>query len=505
MQFLNDLSQKAKITLTLLIVSFALLCFFAINLMSSSELSGKMQNNVTLGELGVRITLLLHETQEERGMTAGYLGSGGVNFASELPKQRELNTDLRSKELRHYIEKAKVFEQDPQLVKKLSDAIGELEVIEDVRQRIDKQTISTGKAVSYYSKMNKLFINSVAQISYLIENIEVSKLIAAYSSYIHIKEFAGLERAVMTNTFARDSFGMGMLAKFQLSVAEQNLHIEKFNKNTTDNNRTYSQNRLSGSTVDELKKMRRVAFSKSEAGGFAIDPNIWFKTSSSWIELLKEVEDHLSKELIAVAGTIHKSAKIQYENYLIFTIVSSAVTLFLTVIFASEIKNSKLGEHKHVESGKEIEISEQIPVVQEVANSLGTTAGGVENINRLVTLATESQIDLKNHQQAIIQGVENGHNFFLIELKFSGDPAVRKIEFDKIRYLIQSVGKVIATDPENPESGANFIKDNQSLLLVTVLEKDLLLSLVNLPENCVRNLVLPETIQPAQEPAILTA
>ena len=39
--------------------------------------------------LSTKIGALVHETQKERGMTAGFIESKGVKFKEELPKQRE--------------------------------------------------------------------------------------------------------------------------------------------------------------------------------------------------------------------------------------------------------------------------------------------------------------------------------------------------------------------------------------------------------------------------------
>jgi len=45
-------------------------------------------------ELSIRISALVHETQKERGATAGYLGSNGENFVTELNAQQK-NTDKK--------------------------------------------------------------------------------------------------------------------------------------------------------------------------------------------------------------------------------------------------------------------------------------------------------------------------------------------------------------------------------------------------------------------------
>ncbi len=41
-----------------------------------------------LTSLSVKIGALVHETQKERGRTAGFIGGGGKKFITELPAQR---------------------------------------------------------------------------------------------------------------------------------------------------------------------------------------------------------------------------------------------------------------------------------------------------------------------------------------------------------------------------------------------------------------------------------
>jgi len=48
--------------------------------------------------LSTKIGAMVHETQKERGMTAGYLGSKGEKFSTKLPGQRS-NVDIKKREL----------------------------------------------------------------------------------------------------------------------------------------------------------------------------------------------------------------------------------------------------------------------------------------------------------------------------------------------------------------------------------------------------------------------
>ena len=55
-----------------------------------------------LNVLSQKLSLLIHETQKERGASAGFIGSKGSKFTQILPKQRVL-TDKRNNELTSYL------------------------------------------------------------------------------------------------------------------------------------------------------------------------------------------------------------------------------------------------------------------------------------------------------------------------------------------------------------------------------------------------------------------
>lgn len=65
---------------------------------TASEMSDINQ----LVTLGTKISTLVHETQKERGRTAGFMGSRGQSFGKELEQQR-LNTNEKAAELQEFL------------------------------------------------------------------------------------------------------------------------------------------------------------------------------------------------------------------------------------------------------------------------------------------------------------------------------------------------------------------------------------------------------------------
>ena len=79
--------------------------------------NSKLKKLDRLVEFSAKISLLVHETQKERGMSAGYLGSKGKKFADKLPSQRAL-TDNRIKELKKFLNGFDFSDYSPEIKEK---------------------------------------------------------------------------------------------------------------------------------------------------------------------------------------------------------------------------------------------------------------------------------------------------------------------------------------------------------------------------------------------------
>jgi len=98
MNSIKNLAIKKKL---LLLISLPLLglLFFSITQNISIYKEIKEADKIEIGIHFTRaISQLLHETQRERGFTAGFIGSEGNNFKKQLISQRKI-TDLKIKSL----------------------------------------------------------------------------------------------------------------------------------------------------------------------------------------------------------------------------------------------------------------------------------------------------------------------------------------------------------------------------------------------------------------------
>ncbi|MEO5367981.1 MAG: nitrate- and nitrite sensing domain-containing protein, partial [Magnetococcus sp. WYHC-3] len=226
MNLLQRVSLRTQFVVMLLVPLAGLIWFGMEGVWSKHLLVGKMEDMAQLSTFAVRVSALVHETQRERGMTAGFLGSKGQKFRNELAEQRP-GTETQSRRLRDTLAGFDPSRFGRALAEPLANAMRRLDDLSAVRQRVDNLQITGPEAIAHYTDMNSDFLRATGEIAQL----SVAELSPMASSYVHFllaKERAGIERAVLSNTFAADRFGPGMYRRFGELVSEQDTYLQMF-------------------------------------------------------------------------------------------------------------------------------------------------------------------------------------------------------------------------------------------------------------------------------------
>ena len=290
--FLNNLKIKNKL---LLLVSFPLmaLLYFSIHISYNSYVVGKNVEQATeLTKMATKISKLLHETQKERGMTAGYLGSKGKNFSDKLPNQR-LSTNKVLGEFKEYTKTMTKEIYPEEFNYAIVNAINAMNNINEIRSKVDSQTIKLKDAISFYTNNNKKFLDLINFSVRLDKVPEVIKDVAAFNAFLQAKERAGIERAVGASTLAADRYGHGMRGKFANLIAAQDSYLATFRGYSSKVENNYFDKVMVGPDIDEVNRIRKVLLEANEIGGFNISAEYWFKTITTKIGLLKKVENYI--------------------------------------------------------------------------------------------------------------------------------------------------------------------------------------------------------------------
>jgi len=286
--------------------------------------NAKLLNSV---KLAVSISNLVHETQKERGATAGYVGSKGKNFTKRLPAQR-LNTDAKLKIMQDTLKSIGTSTLNNESKKYLNLGLKELARLQTIRDGATNLTMGGAKVIGYYTNMHAIFINMIGALPKDATNVYEAKDLLAWYNFIMSKERAGIERAVMSNTFARNKFLPNMKEKFTKLVTEQDAYLVSFEKSASKKIIDFYKKTVTGETIDEVKRMRTIAFNAKTVGGFNIDYKHWFDSITVKINLLKKVDDNLSSGL---EETIRELISQMHNSLYITLIIISFIILFILI------------------------------------------------------------------------------------------------------------------------------------------------------------------------------
>jgi methyl-accepting chemotaxis protein len=357
---MKTLSIKTKLLLLSLVPLIALIYFTTQQTIQNIHFKNELEHTQKLVDLSKKISLLIHETQKERGMSAGYIGSHGVRFRDMLPKQRGA-TNKRRKEFETLINNFD-FTDYPLLQKHLNTIKHTLSLLDKKRLKVTNQEYSLKDTVSYYTGLNNVLLDAVSEIAKQSPSNEITKMLAGYTAFLKAKERAGIERAVLSSVFAQNSFPDGYYKKFIRLVSLQDAYLDTFEHISPKNIVDFYNKKMQDPSIKETNKLRAIADQKATIGNFGIDSEYWFNTITKKINILKEIDDKIAQEITAKIETLATSS--MHSVYLgIFVILfTSLLALFMIRDIDQRIKNLK-DTINYIASEKEF--SRDIPITSE--------------------------------------------------------------------------------------------------------------------------------------------
>ena len=297
---LKNLALKWKLILCLSIPMIAM-SYFAMNSMSfyaKGKDNAKMMTDLV--QLTIRIGSLVHELQIERGMTAGYLGSKGKSFATELQSQRRL-TDEAHLALTEYAESldATLFTPDIQRSRRfIKEKIAQLN---SHRSAVITQNIKNSDGIAFYTELDNALIEAVGAIAKTSPSSQIALLSMAYKNYMYVKESAGVERAVLALVFAQDAFEDDQFKTVVELISAQTNSENSFLATATEEQKQFYKKTMEHPSVIEAARLEALALRKVWTGLFRVDPNHWEQIQTEKINLMKSIEDKLASDVMVVA------------------------------------------------------------------------------------------------------------------------------------------------------------------------------------------------------------
>jgi len=333
------------------------------------------------------IANLLHQVQNERGMTAGYLSSKGKSFSDKLQAQRE-STDEHIKVFKSKLKNINYSLYPKSMKKNMKVSLELISIIYKLRDNVTNFNIKTKDALAYYTSINSGFLDSIAIAISIMEGNKDTRDVVAYYNFLMAKERAGLERAVLANAFVRNKLSNEMNLKLNTLIIEQETFIKSCLAVANDSVKNYYKKTMTHSAINEVQKMRDIAQNSSEIGGFGIDGTYWFDTITKKINLLKQVDDYISNALLKDASQKYEQETSSLFIYAFIVSLLMISSLFLAFLTSKNISESTekisygikqflefLGHHHNVIEKIDIDSKDEMGTIAKMVND------NVEKIN----------------------------------------------------------------------------------------------------------------------------
>lgn len=334
-----DVLKNLRIrTLILLLVLLPLTGFAVIagyTVVQKARLAMAMEQLRDLTDLAPTISSLVHELQKERGVSAGFIGSGGDgSFQQRLATQRR-STDSALQDYETAISELDASPYGPELARHLMIVESCLAELDDARSGVSTLDFTVGDMASYYTGTIMDLLSMIEYMATISPDERIGQTLTGYIALLHAKERAGVERAMGTNGFSNGAFAPAVHQRFTSLIAEQNAFLSMFAIYATPEERAFLRDTVQGRDVDAVEEMRELAIASAYGGSIeGIAGSVWFDTITEKINLLRVVEERIAADLDAKSAEILDAAQSAAILTTIITITYLTLVMALAFVIA---------------------------------------------------------------------------------------------------------------------------------------------------------------------------
>lgn len=273
------------------------------------------------------VLALVHETQKERGASAGFIGSQGQKFQSNLTQQHRMTesqlTKLKS-EVIHW-------DLSEEMTRELNILLQKFDQLDTVRRKVSSLSMSLPEALKYYTDINNQGLHIVITAARLSRDYIVATELMAIYNFSSAKESAGVERAVLSNVFAQDKFTPALRTRYTQLHTKQEVYLAEALEASPPEMKAMFSAALNSRAMKNVDAFRATVAGRDS--GFRQEPEAWFSAATQRINALKEAEEKALTLVDKTAIKIQEEAVIVLVVELIILVIGLLITaaLFISI------------------------------------------------------------------------------------------------------------------------------------------------------------------------------
>lgn len=345
---------------------------------------------------------LVHELQSERGMTAGFLASGGSEATTTALKAQRLKSDSMLAQAVQTVTHLKNVSTTNPNANPADQSLAALrQALTAKRQEVDAKALPGGAAIQWYSGRISAIIDTIDSAVGDAPSVEFAQQIRAYSYLVSFKEYAGRERAAINGTLtANKPMAPEAMAQLIGNIARQE-NFEKLYRQTASAAQVQSLTQaLDKPGVKEALTMRNEVLKKATEGDYGIAPSAWWAAISEKMNILKAQDDQLTKQLSELASqrTNKSTQNFVWASVLtfLFGLIFLGLTYWVTQSIQKPLYSLQSAINKIAES---FDLSHRVKVRGSDEIALTSTA-----FNRMLQVIADALVEVNVTMESLAQG-----------------------------------------------------------------------------------------------------
>jgi anti-sigma regulatory factor (Ser/Thr protein kinase) len=382
-RLLGNAPIRYKLWAILVVPLAAVVLFATLQISASTAEASSAQQVQALAKLGVKISALAHELQQERGQAARLLGSQKPSEEFTYESQYRA-TDSAISSYRDEKDALSGDQSEP-VVERLGRVEEQLRGLTVLRRSIVNGVVAQAQATFRYTTLISDLLAINEAIAGATDDTSVADRVRATAAFSRLKEFVSQEQAILFEVLTAQKFEAGQYRNFINSLANQEAHLIQFADAATPEQRALMDETLTRPLVEDSTKLEQTAIRGENATKLDIGERNWFAATTKKINLLRQVEIQLGRNVVSVSGALRDDAMKQsmINIGLVLLTLIAALTISLMVARSMvrpliQLRSSALevANHSLPEVVRRLRDSED--TAPEVAGQRPDTPGGVD-------------------------------------------------------------------------------------------------------------------------------
>ena len=278
----------------------------------------------------------VHALQIERGLSAGFLGSGGSSARADLAEARR-RTDAALESLSG-LSRSAVVQSESRLARQVEAMGGGLARVASTRAAIDGLAFTVAESYAFYTDTIASMVELARDLSMKGVESRIASQIVAYNQLMQAKEIAGQERATGNGFIGSERVDPARLVDFAQMGGAQRALLDNFISLQDEASRPAFAAGLDVPALKEIEASRhRIISGGADASLLGLDRQRWFDATTARIDAMKDLENRALGQIAGLAQADAAGALSSLRIIAVLCIGGGLVMIALSSFMATTI------------------------------------------------------------------------------------------------------------------------------------------------------------------------